>query len=201
MTNTVAKPGRQALKTRLTRERIINAVVSLITTGGYSAASSSRIAKRAGVTWGAVQHHFGSKDDILDAVIELSHDRFTELMATEVSDKGTLADRVERFVDLMWQNYQSDVYLASLEILLARRAGCSGTNAGVTKQQAESHIGTLRRIFPELDLSDTQLIDILGFIHILLTGLTIERAFEEPIKNEEKHMRRIKAAMLTMLST
>lgn len=201
MSSTPATLGRQALKTKLTREKIINAVVSLITAGGYSAASSSLIAKRAGVTWGAVQHHFGSKDDILDAVIALSHDRFTELMATEVSGQGSLADRVERFVDLMWQMYQSDVYLASLEILLARRAGCKGTNSGLTKQQAEAHLYTLRRIFPELDLSDAQLIDILGFIHIMLTGLTIERAFEEPIKNESKHIRRIKAAMLTMLST
>src|SRR3546814_16185085 len=59
--------GRQAPKTLLAREKIINAVIALIKEGGYANATSSRIDERAGMTWGAAQHHFGAKEDILQA--------------------------------------------------------------------------------------------------------------------------------------
>src|SRR5690625_7131979 len=92
---TVAEPGRQALKARQTRERIINAVIELITAGGYGAASSSRIARRAGVTWGAVQHHFGCKADLLAAVVERSHQPFTALLGGDGRPEGERDRRVQ----------------------------------------------------------------------------------------------------------
>ena len=54
--------GRQAAKSKATQDKIIGAVISLIKESGFAAASSSQIAKRAGITWGAVQHHFGGRN-------------------------------------------------------------------------------------------------------------------------------------------
>ena len=58
----VAELGHQAAKSQATRNRVISAVIGIIKEQGFAAASSTRIARRAGVTWGAVQHHFGSLD-------------------------------------------------------------------------------------------------------------------------------------------
>jgi AcrR family transcriptional regulator len=62
--------GKQAAKSRRTQDAILNAVIDLINEGGFAAASSTQIARKAGVSWGAVQHHFGNKEEILEAVLE-----------------------------------------------------------------------------------------------------------------------------------
>ncbi|MDB5986357.1 MAG: TetR/AcrR family transcriptional regulator [Nevskia sp.] len=192
--------GRQALKTKRTREAIINAVISLIKEGGFAAASSSKIAERAGTTWGAVQHHFGTKEDILDSILEMSHERFTIRMADAALRTGSLADRVSLFVDRMWAHYQEDLYLVALEILLATRAFSGKVSANLQKRQARSHLKTLREVFHDSKLDDTHLLEALRFTHCFLDGLTIERVFETRTRNVDRHLQRIKMAMLIMLT-
>jgi AcrR family transcriptional regulator len=194
--------GRQALKSKKTREKIIQSAISLIKEGGFSAASASRIAERAGMTWGAAQHHFGSKDDILDTVMAISHEKFTELMASPKLRQGSIGDRVNLFVDQMWRHYQDDVYLAALEILLASRNTDQQRSAPVSmfEQSAREHIKTLRSIFFDSKLGDDQIQEALIFIHCFLTGLTIEKVLETEIRNVDRHIRRSKLMLLTILS-
>lgn len=192
--------GRQALKTKLTREKIINAVVSLLKEGGISAASSSKIAQRAGITWGAAQHHFGSKEEILAAIMELSHEEFTDLMSDPTLRRGSLADRVDLFVDRMWEHYQSDIYLAALEILLAGRSADDPTPSLMSERQGRGHTKTLREIFHDSKLDDKRLLESLIFVHCFMTGLTIERVFESKVPNVGRHLQRIKLVLLTMLN-
>ena len=52
-----------------TRARIIEAVIESIAEVGFHRTTAVEITRRAGVTWGAVQHHFGDKDGILLAVL------------------------------------------------------------------------------------------------------------------------------------
>lgn len=192
--------GRQALKTKLTREKIITAVIGLIKEGGFSNASSSRIAERAGMTWGAAQHHFGSKEDILAAIMDISHERFSERMADPRLHGGALSTRAEFFVEQMWAHYQDDLYLVTVEILLATR----GFQQSVPSQQEEKHIRahqkTMREIFHDSQLNDQQMREAMTFVHCFLTGLTIERVFERKVKNIERHLQRIKLALVVMLS-
>jgi AcrR family transcriptional regulator len=193
--------GRQALKSKLTREKIIKAVVSLIKEGGFSAASTSRIAERAGMTWGAAQHHFGSKEEILDAVMTLSHEKFTELMEDKSLRQGSVADRADQFVDRMWLHYQDDLYLAALEILLETRGSPErASEPSIFEARSRGHLKTLREIFPESKLTDDQMIDALIFVHCFLTGLSIERLFENQIRHVDVHIRRIKVSLLSLLS-
>jgi AcrR family transcriptional regulator len=193
--------GRQALKSKRTRDKILQSAISLIKEGGYSSASASRIAERAGITWGAAQHHFGSKDDILDAVMDISHARFTARMASPALRTGSLADRVELFVDAMWEHYQEDVYLAGLEILLAgRNIAERPMQAILFERRGREHIRTLRDIFRDSKLDDENLQEALVFTHCLLTGLTVEKLLEGEIRNVDRHIRRGKIMLLTILS-
>jgi AcrR family transcriptional regulator len=60
----MARP-RQAL---LTRERIITAAAALIDAEGLEAVSTRRLAAELGVQGPSLYHHFGNKEEILDAV-------------------------------------------------------------------------------------------------------------------------------------
>jgi AcrR family transcriptional regulator len=193
--------GRQALKSRRTREKILNSAISLIKEGGFSAASASRIAERAGITWGAAQHHFGSKEDILEAVLQVSHERFIQRLDDPALRRGSLADRASAFVDRMWDHYQDDVYLAALEILLASRTGGPRTMRGAQMDaQGREHVQTLREIFHDCPLSDGRLQEALIFTHCALTGLTIEKLLETELHSDERYIRKTKLMLLMMLS-
>ncbi|MBB3048796.1 AcrR family transcriptional regulator [Litorivivens lipolytica] len=198
-TDAPSKLGKQAQKTLIAREKILNAVISLINEGGFGAASSSKISRRSGLTWGAVQHHFGSKEDILAAILDQSHQRFTEMLDSDASTEGSLKKRVDEFVDRMWQHYQSDLYVATLEILLASRKNPLTAPDSKIKQQSSSHAHTMQAWFGDCQLSDDALLEALIYTHTFLTGLMIEQVFEGEIANEAAHLERIKRSMLLML--
>ncbi|MBW2316869.1 MAG: helix-turn-helix transcriptional regulator [Deltaproteobacteria bacterium] len=84
---------------------------------GFARTTASEIARRAGVTWGAVQHHFGGKDGMLTAVLEGSFNRFAERVES-VPREGPLEKRVSLFVDRAWDHYSSADYRTANEILL-----------------------------------------------------------------------------------
>ena len=198
-TDDTGKLGKQAQKTRIAREKILNAVISLINEGGFGAASSSKISRRSGLTWGAVQHHFGSKEDILAAILDQSHQRFTELMDSDASTAGSLKNRVDQFVERMWQHYQSDLYVATLEILLASRKNPLTAAESKIQQQSSNHADTMQAWFGDCSLNDEDLLEALIYTHTFLTGLMIEQVFEGEIANEQAHLDRIKRSMLMML--
>lgn len=115
-----AKRGKrrsQAERTSSTRARIIEAVHACISERGFARTTSAQIAKRAGVTWGAAQHHFGGKDGIWIAVLEDSFERFAAKLA-EVPDDAPLPERVAQFVARGWEHFSSPHYRSTFEILI-----------------------------------------------------------------------------------
>jgi AcrR family transcriptional regulator len=111
------KPRTQAERTADTRARILSAVHACISELGFARATSAEIAKRAGVTWGAAQHHFGGKDGIWLAVLEDSFARFAAKLA-EVPDDAPLERRVTEFVARAWEHFSSPHYRSTFEILI-----------------------------------------------------------------------------------
>ena len=69
-----------------TRARMLDAVVECILENGYYEASSNAIARQAGVTWGAIQHQFGTRQALLLAVLE---DRLACVMGPLEEHYGT----------------------------------------------------------------------------------------------------------------
>ena len=128
-----SRPRRShAERTAETRSRVKAAVIESIAEVGYQKTTGAEIARRAGVTWGAVQHHFGSKDGILAAVLEDSFNRFASGLAEafEVLGEGApLEKRIETFIDAAWDHFGGSYYRATFEILLedsaSRRVGGS----------------------------------------------------------------------------
>ncbi len=56
-----------------TRQAIEEAAYELFLEQGYSATSMRRIAERAGIALGGIYNHFGSKDEIFEAIIHDKH--------------------------------------------------------------------------------------------------------------------------------
>ena len=107
-----------AERTAETRGKVIGAVIDAIAEVGFQRTTAQEIAARAGVTWGAVQHHFGGKDELLLAVLEDTFTRFAERLADIPGTETALADRVSLFVDRAWEHFRSRHFRSTFEILL-----------------------------------------------------------------------------------
>ncbi len=194
-----ATRGHQAAKSRATQDRIINAVISLIREKGYLAASSTEIAKRAGVTWGAVQHHFGGKEEILDEVLQRSHRAFQQRLGDPAFARGTPAMRVGRYVDAAWAHYRGDDYMATMEILLASRGHGRAIEALSISRSREEHLALGRRIFHDSTAGRKKLQEAIYIVHCMLTGILIETVLEPAGFNPgiyTGHLKRMMAATL-----
>jgi AcrR family transcriptional regulator len=113
------RPRRShAERTAETRAKVLAAVVDTIAAVGYQRTTAQAIANRAGVTWGAVQHHFGGKDELLLAVLEDTFTRFAERMTDIAAKKTPMEDRVSLFIDRAWEHFRSRHFRTAFEILL-----------------------------------------------------------------------------------
>jgi AcrR family transcriptional regulator len=107
-----------AERTAETRARVIEAVFESIADVGFARTTASEITGRAGVTWGAVQHHFGGKDGLLVAVVEDSFDRFAARLEGIPVGDVPLSQRASLFIDRAWEHFSSREYRSTFEILL-----------------------------------------------------------------------------------
>lgn len=107
-----------AERTAETRARIVEAVIESIAEVGFQRTTAVEITRRAGVTWGAVQHHFGDKDGILIAVLEDSFQRFAARLEDVATEGLSLERRVALFVERAFEHFTSREYASTFEILL-----------------------------------------------------------------------------------
>jgi AcrR family transcriptional regulator len=83
-----------------TRRRIVEATFALHTEQGVAATSMKQIAERAGVSVGAVYHHFPTLDDAIGGCAAHVRATFPFPDDAPIAAKRALEDRVEAFLDI-----------------------------------------------------------------------------------------------------
>lgn len=112
----------QAERTEATRAKLLDATIATLFEHGYGATTTQLVAKVAGVSRGAMQHHFPTRQDLILATADEIIRR-----QRQVLDEGRLAgDRpdhqLERFPDLRWQLAMQPLGIAQLEIMMGARS-------------------------------------------------------------------------------
>ncbi len=176
-----------AERTAETRERIMSAVVAAVSEVGFQRTTASEIARRAGVTWGAVQHHFGGKEGILAAVLEDSFDRFAQRLSELEVDGTALERRVELFIDRAWEHFASPHFRSTFEILQHHAGESPDPSAGqaVSGWQAEMLVAWNRiwsALFDDAHLSRRRRLTLQHYTISCLSGLAALLRFETPSK-------------------
>jgi AcrR family transcriptional regulator len=78
--------NRQAARSASTRAKLIRAARVLFARNGYADVGTEEIARRAGVTRGALYHQFPSKEDLFLAVYEQVEQELTERVDGQLGD-------------------------------------------------------------------------------------------------------------------
>ena len=116
--------GWQQRKSAEMRIVILEATVECLVAHGYAGLSTQQVTKRAGVSRGAMHHHFASKMHLVSAVTEYIFfkriERFlADFEAATLVDDG---DVTERATEMYWQSVQTREYAAYLELAIAARS-------------------------------------------------------------------------------
>ena len=102
----------------ISRQRVIDAAIACIIDQGFYRASSNAIAERAGVTWGVIQYHFGTREALMLAVLEEGTRRLNDIVVTAEITGETVTERVAQYMDILLKYYGSLDYLAFSQVLI-----------------------------------------------------------------------------------
>ena len=102
-----------------TQRELLDAALTTFGQKGYEATRLEDIARRAGVTRGAIYHHFSNKADLYKALVEQASGQGKVLIQKAVSKGGTFEDIVSRifisyFALLEDDNHFRDVVILTL---------------------------------------------------------------------------------------
>jgi AcrR family transcriptional regulator len=176
--------------------------VDLIRKKGLPSASPVRIARHTGVSWGAVQHHFGSKEELLRKIVLLSRDQFNEAVLSQDYSGLDLEQRVSLFVDSAWKHYQSDVFLASVEITFWHRNAGIALSEDISRDEGRTVAltrATIERVFAGTDAKIDNLVEANVYMHCVLTGLAFHDILSGSNNQILRHLAYCKHAMMEII--
>ena len=149
------KDGWQAEKSAMTRHAILEAAIQCFIELGYANTTTALIAEYAGVSRGAMMHHFPSRGSVLKATIEHLHqkrlDEYKQLMA-EIDDPTQLMNRtrIEASVQQAWVYVNQPSSIAFQEILMASRTDAELREVlePLEKDFEKQFLNTVKAVFP-----------------------------------------------------
>jgi AcrR family transcriptional regulator len=114
----VPESSLQATKSAATRARLIDATIRCIIKYGYSRTTTPRVAEEAGMSRGAMLHHFENGGALMRAAIAELHEK--RLRAFRRSADNTVHE-VGRLVRAYWKQVSGETFTAFHELALAAR--------------------------------------------------------------------------------
>jgi AcrR family transcriptional regulator len=112
----------QAERRTVTRAALLDATIECLAQEGYARTTTRRIASRAGVTPGALQHHFATKAQLVGETMRHVMAGFAhEMLAQPEPSAASERERNELLLDRMWKLHNGPLFQAALELLVAAR--------------------------------------------------------------------------------
>lgn len=113
--------GWQAQKSASTRNQILEAAIKCFVELGYARTTTTLIAKKAGLSRGAMLHHFPSKLDIVRAAVEFLHAKRLRALRKSMAKQTTGSDHVHQGVEAYWGHVKHPLFVAFFELAVAAR--------------------------------------------------------------------------------
>jgi AcrR family transcriptional regulator len=113
--------GWQARKSASTRTQIIEAAVKCLVDLGYARTTTAVIAEKAGLSRGAMLHHFPSKMDIVRAAVDYLHAKRLRAFRKAMAKEPAGGDHVRLGVESYWAHVKHPWFVAFFELAVAAR--------------------------------------------------------------------------------
>lgn len=170
----------QAVRSATTRAALLNATVETLVDSGYRGTATQAVAKRAGVSYGALLHHFPTKADLLSAAVQHLLDQriaeFRKAMANLAPD----VPKVDAAIDVLWTMFQGPTFTAWLELRVGARTDpeLAAAVTLVDQEFVETSTGIFRELFAAETAESPDLPGVaIGMTFTFLDGLALSQLY------------------------
>ena len=149
---------RQRAKSENTRITILDAAIRCFYERGYNNTTTEKVAREAGVSRGAMLHHFPSRFDLIKAGVNHLHQQRLEQFEVQERQIQENAEHslIEEGIDNYWAQLHSPLFTVWNELRVAARTDADLNN--ILKPAAREFEAKFTKItasvFPDLALSE-----------------------------------------------
>ncbi len=168
-----------------TQRRLQEATIEALAALGYRGASTTEICRRAGVSRGAMLHHYPTKSELLAAAVDHLFERRHGMLRDALASAPPGADRVGLGLALLWEIYATDAHAAWMELVVAGR---TDPELRIHLRRVEERmVAAGRRTCAELmgtDPDDPRTAAVTRMVLALFEGLALQQALGGPEQDQ-----------------
>jgi AcrR family transcriptional regulator len=182
----------QQARSIATQRRLLEATIGCIIDLGYAGTTTTKVAKRAAMSHGALFKHFPNKTLLMGAATE---HLFGQLIASyreafagvDVDQLESVPARVEAALDLLWELFLDAPLQAALELYVAARTDVELADVlrPIIDHHAENLRGEAKRLFPEM-AGSPELSSVVAGLMAALQGAAIVAPIRGGVSEEER---------------
>lgn len=179
-----ARGRTQADRTAATRRTLIDATVNSLIKRGFARTTTTTIAQDAGVSLGALSHHFPSKSDLLIATVADLLQRRQEEFRKSAAAVADQPDRVEKVIDLLWAAFSGPTFVAWVELWVGGRRDPKLAPAVLDMQEQfnSSSRALFRELFPPQQSAEAGLTEAsMWFAFSVMEGTALKAIAGDPV--------------------
>ncbi len=184
----MAEPKRvrrtQVERSAAMQEALLDAAVECLVELGFAGTTTTQVTHRAGVSLGAMLHHFPTKADLLAAAVGHVMRRRQEEFRKAMTDVGPSVDRVEAAIDLMWDAFNGPTFHAWLELWVAARTDPELAEAVRVMEEEYDRASReiLSELFPPDEYADAAVLELgMRFAVSLMDGVALRGLVMKPV--------------------
>ena len=192
-------PRTQEARSAETRAKVVAAATECVADLGLRGATMGAIAERAGVSWGAIQHQFGEKDALFDAVLVECIDTLRAQLAGVREANPDPVARVRKFMKSCRTVLKGPTYRAFVEIQISRSREAGPEGAEWSEYVGASIAEIWHELFGDLKLPRRRLEDAQRFTFTVLSGIAAETMLFPGLAATNRHLQILEQTLLRLL--
>ena len=193
----------QAQKSASTRNQIVEAAIKAFVKLGYANTTTTHIAAQAGLSRGAMLHHFPSKMDIVQAAVEHLHEKRLTAFRRSITSLPDDADRVKLAVEAYWAHVRHPMFVAFFELSVAARTDkeLRAILRPVQKEFAVTWYKMAEELFPEWQGKREEFDLALDLSETIMEGLAVSHLTHYSPKNVDRLLEYLEKCLVELLNT
>lgn len=183
-TNRGAKRRTQESRTNIAKESLLRATVDVLVERGYAGLTTKEVSTRAGLSSGALVHHFASKAELVVAGTAFVYDEMIKRTQESVQSEEAKKDPLRAFIKDCSRIYFDWPFLAALEVVVFART------SNDLMPQVQPFMGRYRKItnetwhqtFIEFGYSDRQALVLINITLNMIRGMAVNNIWAHDMK-------------------
>lgn len=168
---------RSAKMTQLILDTTLDTIFEL----GYQNTSTNEVVKRAGVSRGALLHHFPSKTALITAAIRYQLSNEIDQIRSIAVDVSNGKVSLKEFLDYLWNRFSGRLYMITMDYISAARTNESLREEliPITKEFHQGLNDTWDLLFQESNLSSDEVATALNMTLCLFRGMGMQTVIRD----------------------